>query len=173
MHPPVTSCLTGKWKRVSFNQVKCLVRLRVLLGLLIGLRWRDLESAVRFMNVRYPHDPRVVRLFKFINWCRNVIWRQIPDSESWVELPESISPTPYWLTAQNPIRDHPWVSNPGLHCLSGQSIVFRILGKRPDPDYHPNHFFSPFRFTDPARYGIQSGRKSGLAGLESALQKPG
>ena len=38
----------------------------------------------------------------------------------------------------------------------GLAIVLRILGKRPDPDYHPDHFFSPFRFTDPARYGIRT-----------------
>jgi len=37
---------------------------------------------------------------------------------------------------------------------AGRSIVFRILGVQSDPDYHPDHFFSPFRFTDPARYGI-------------------
>ena len=34
------------------------------------------------------------------------MWRQIPDSEAWVELPGTVSRTPYWLTAQNPIADH-------------------------------------------------------------------
>ena len=92
--------------------MKSLVRLRVLLGLLIGLRWRDLESAIRFMNVRYPQDSRVVRLVKFLNWSFDVMWRRIPDSEAWVELSETISKTPYWLTAENPIADHPWTTNP-------------------------------------------------------------
>ena len=92
--------------------MKSLVRLRVLLGLLIGLRWRDLESTIRFMNVRYPQDSRVVRLVKFLNCSFDVMWRRIPDSEAWVELSETISKTPYWLTAENPIADHPWTTNP-------------------------------------------------------------
>ena len=44
----------------------------------------------------------------------------------------------------------------GASFNTGRSIVFRILGKQSDPDYHPDHFFSPFRFTDPTCYGIRT-----------------
>ena len=36
---------------------------------------------------------------------------------------------------------------------AGQTIVNLILGRPCQPDYHPEQFFSPFRFTDPDRYG--------------------
>ncbi len=38
---------------------------------------------------------------------------------------------------------------------AGQHIVFQILGKDCDPEYHPQEFFSPMRFTDTRRYGPQ------------------
>lgn len=100
-----------------------MTRLRVLLGLLIGLRWRDIESALRFMNGRYPQNSRVVRLLKFMNWSLDVMWRQIRDSEPWVELPGTISRTPYWLTAENPIADHPWATNRGAALPEREEVV--------------------------------------------------
>ena len=36
---------------------------------------------------------------------------------------------------------------------AGQTIVNQILGRPCEPNYHPEEYFSPFRFTDPSRYG--------------------
>ena len=36
---------------------------------------------------------------------------------------------------------------------AGETIVRRMLGQVCDPEHHPEEFFSPLRFTDPARYG--------------------
>ncbi len=54
----------------------------------------------------------MLRMRKFMKWSLDVMWRQIPDSQPWVELPHAISKTPYWLTAENPIADHPWATDP-------------------------------------------------------------
>ena len=87
-------------------------RIRVFFGLLIGLRWRDFKSAVRFTNMRYAGDPWALRLVKFLRWSLDVMWREIPDSSRWVTAGNTISNTPYWLTAQNPLRNHPWATIP-------------------------------------------------------------
>ena len=39
----------------------------------------------------------------------------------------------------------------------GETIVCQMLGKPREPDYHPDEFFSPLRFTDPQRYGRRRG----------------
>ncbi len=38
---------------------------------------------------------------------------------------------------------------------AGEHIVFQMLGKDCEPEYHAPEFFSPMRFTDPAKYGPQ------------------
>lgn len=36
---------------------------------------------------------------------------------------------------------------------AGETIVNLIQGRSCEPNYHPEQYFSPFRFTDPSRYG--------------------
>ena len=88
-------------------------RLRVVLGLLLGLRLRDLQSARRFMALRYRGRPFFTRLVKFLGWSLTIMWRDIPASLSWVTIDdESVSSTPWWLTAENPLENYPWAGNP-------------------------------------------------------------
>ena len=89
-----------------------LARLRVVSSLLSGLRRRDFDSAVRFMNVRFARDPLARRVLKFLAWSLNVMWREIPQSLPWVTFDKTISHTPYWLTAENPLENHPWRATP-------------------------------------------------------------
>ena len=86
-------------------------RLRVVLGLLLGLRLRDLQSARRFMAVRFHGRPFIARLVKAIGWSLKIMWRDIPASHSWVAV-DSVSRTPWWLTATNPLEGHPWARDP-------------------------------------------------------------
>ena len=98
-------------------------RLRVVVSLLSGLRGRDFRSAVRFMNVRYAGDPLAVRFLKSCRWALAVMWRDIPESSSWVTVDRSISSTPYWLTATNPLEDHPWRENPQTQLPDRAAVV--------------------------------------------------
>ena len=93
--------LTGKPPRLR-------TRLRVAFELLTGLRWRDIRSARQFMKVRFGQDAAPVRLLKLLRWALHVSWRLVPESLSWVRIDKHLSRTPYWLTADNPLENHPW-----------------------------------------------------------------
>ena len=89
-----------------------LARLRVMLSLLTGLSKRDFKSAATFTELRFPGNPLPLRLWKFLRWCLHVMWREIPDSQPWVTVERKVSRTPYWLTARNPLLNHPWAGTP-------------------------------------------------------------
>ena len=94
------------------GRLPVLTRLWTIFELLGDMRMRDLRSAIRFMNVRYARDRPFVRFLRFLAWAFNSVWREIPDSQPWVTTDERISSTPYWLTAENPLENHPWKSDP-------------------------------------------------------------
>ena len=92
-----------------------LTRFRVMLSLSAGLRWRDINSAHQFMHVRFPQDPWPLRILKLLRWSLNVMWREISESLPWVTFDEALSHTPYWLTAENPLQNHPWADDQQVH----------------------------------------------------------
>lgn len=87
-------------------------RLRVALELLTGLRWRDIHSARQFMSVRFGQHAWPVRVVKLLRWALHISWQLVPESLGWVHLDEHMSRTPFWLTARNPLENHPWDSDP-------------------------------------------------------------
>ena len=87
-------------------------RLRVLVSLLATLRGKDFHSARQLMNNRFAAFPQPVRFFKLLVWSFDVMWRKIPESLSWVGIDPQVSKTPYWLTAPNPLENHPWKQSP-------------------------------------------------------------
>ena len=98
-------------------------RLRVVLSLLAALRWRDICSARQLMKTRFGQYPMPLRLFKLLCWSVDAMWRQIPESMAWVQLDENISHTPYWLSAENPLENHPWAREPGTSLPESADVV--------------------------------------------------
>ncbi len=98
-------------------------RLRVTLELLSGLRWRDIRSARQFTKIRFGQDAWPVRVIKLLRWALHISWRLIPDSLSWVQIDENLSRTPYWLTADNPLENHPWADDPGTPLPDAADVV--------------------------------------------------
>ena len=64
------------------------------------------------MSVRFGQDAGPVRLLKLLRWALHISWRLVPESLSWVRIDEHLSRTPYWLTADNPLENHPWGNDP-------------------------------------------------------------
>ena len=98
-------------------------RLRVTLELLSGLRWRDIRSARQFTKIRFGQDAWPVRVIKLLRWALHISWRRVPDSLSWVQIDENLSRTPYWLTADNPLENHPWADDPGTPLPDAADVV--------------------------------------------------
>ncbi|MDA1054374.1 MAG: FAD-dependent oxidoreductase, partial [Planctomycetota bacterium] len=88
------------------------LRLRVFLGLLLGLRRHDFRAAATWINTMYPGVSPVGRLFKFFRWSLWQMWFEIPDALGTTTFAPSVSTTPIWLADGNPLENHPWASNP-------------------------------------------------------------
>ena len=100
-----------------------LTRLRVMLSLLTELSRKDFTSVRSFTELRFREHPLPLRIWKFLGWCLKVIWREIPDSQAWVTLDQKISRTPYWLTARNPLQNHPWRKAPETGLPQSAAVV--------------------------------------------------
>jgi len=59
----------------------------------------------------YPGSPLATRLGRFAGWAHETNWREIPDSAEFIEIGESVSSTPIWLTDPNPFQNHPFAEN--------------------------------------------------------------
>ena len=56
------------------------IRLRVFLGLLLGLRKHDFRAAATWIRTMYPGVSLASRFFKFIRWSLWQMWCEIPDA---------------------------------------------------------------------------------------------
>lgn len=88
------------------------MRLRVFLGLLLGLRQHDFRAAATWINTMYPGVSPVTRFFKFIHWSLWQMWCEIPDALCTATFARTVSRTPIWLAEGNPLENHPWATNP-------------------------------------------------------------
>ena len=86
-------------------------RVRVLVGLLFCLRGRDVPSARQLMNTRFAGVGQPLRFLRLLAWAFDVMWRKIPEAMHLISLDKDLSTTPYWLTAPNPLANHPWESD--------------------------------------------------------------
>ncbi len=59
----------------------------------------------------YPGSPLATRLGRFAGGAHETTWREIPDSAEFIEIGESVSSTPIWLTDPNPFQNHPFAEN--------------------------------------------------------------
>ena len=89
-----------------------LARLQIAGELFAGLGRHDLRAARSIMNLMWRHQPQVLRGVSFLRWCLGQALGDIPDAMRHVTWANTISPTPYWLAAGNPLADHPWQGRP-------------------------------------------------------------
>ncbi len=98
---------------------------------------------------------------KFMCAEMSKIWGPIPMRVTH-EWTGSVGVAPDWFPVVGPMDDDRLYilssfcgSGSATSFNAGQHIVFQILGKECEPEYHPPEFFSPMRFTDKRRYGPQ------------------
>ena len=91
-----------------------LFRLRVFIGLLLGLRRHDFRAAKTWISTMYPGVSSVERFLRFIRWSLWQMWCEIPDALCTATFAPNVSRTPVWLADGNPLENHPWTSNPDV-----------------------------------------------------------
>lgn len=96
------------------GEVMCglLRRLRVALGLLLGLRWHDFRAARSFANLTWKQRSLPVRLLKLGGWVLGQMFGIIPEALTTVTFARRVSRTPIWLAEGNPLANHPWEKDP-------------------------------------------------------------
>jgi len=87
-------------------------RMGVFIGLIADLRQHDLLSALAWMKKMYPEKALPVRLFRFLTWAFDTMWRKIPEALEHAKIEEPISKTPVWLIEGNLYENYPWKQNP-------------------------------------------------------------
>ena len=93
-------------------QASFLFRVRVFVGLLLGLRRHDLRSSRTWINTMYPGKSLISRYLNFIGWSLDQMWCKIPDSLMTTTFAPHVSRTPFWLMQGNPLENHPWKALP-------------------------------------------------------------
>lgn len=88
------------------------LRLRVFVGLLCGLRKHDFRAAATWINTMYPGVSPVARFFNFLRWSLWQMWCEIPNALCTATFARTVSKTPIWLAAGNPLENHPWANTP-------------------------------------------------------------
>ena len=87
-------------------------RIRVAIRLVAGLRGHDFHAAWSFMELTWPYNAVPVRLVKFAGWTLRQMFGVIPEALTTVSFADPPSKVSLWLSAENPLRNHPWSADP-------------------------------------------------------------
>lgn len=98
-------------------------RLRVFIGLLLGLRKHDLRAAGTWIGTMYPGRSGPARLFFFVRWALGQMWRKIPDALEMATIAMPVSKVPIWLSKGNPLENYPWEKGPQSALPSEADVV--------------------------------------------------
>ena len=86
--------------------------MKTALGLLLGLRRHDLRAARTFVATMFPGTAFVTRWVKFLAWVLRQSFIEIPRALNCARFARPLSRTTIWLTADNPLENHPWAAEP-------------------------------------------------------------
>ena len=87
-------------------------RLKVMLGLICGLRRHDFRAARSFANMQFSERSSLVKFGKFLAWALRQMWCEIPETIRSSSFEKPISRVPIWLADGNPWANYPWNDNP-------------------------------------------------------------
>ncbi|MFO1150401.1 MAG: FAD-dependent oxidoreductase [Alsobacter sp.] len=90
------------------SPVGVMARLTTAAGLLAGLRWHDLRAAKTMVKSLYGTSPKPSALPAFAAWTARQLLDAMPRGLRVVTFPAAIDRTPFWLTLENPLANHPW-----------------------------------------------------------------
>lgn len=86
--------------------------MRVFVELLCGVRKHDLRAARTWISTMYPGQSLLTRCARFVQWALWQMWVEIPNSLCTTTFDRDVSRTPIWLSAGNPLENHPWKQQP-------------------------------------------------------------
>jgi glycine/D-amino acid oxidase-like deaminating enzyme len=89
-----------------------LFRIRVVIGLLLGLRCHDFRAARTFVSTQWPDATPFAKLQKFLIWSWRQVWFDLPDIMRDIRFSRPVSRVPFWLAEGNPLANHPWCQDP-------------------------------------------------------------
>ena len=153
--------------RLTPSGVSLFRRLRVALGLLIGLRKPDFQAAGTYVRKRYGDQPFVLRWCRFLAWCLYQMFVAIPGGMQHLTIDRKVSSTPMWLLDVNPLENHPWQKEPATSLpdeadtvvigagFTGAALAYHWSKKAP-----PHRLMVVLEMDDPA--SGSSGRNEGL-----------
>lgn len=87
-------------------------RIKEVISLLAGIRPHDLRAARTFVGYQYANVGVITKWVHFLGWSLKQICVTIPNAMPGLIFPRSIDRTPFWLTVDNPLENHPWSKQP-------------------------------------------------------------
>lgn len=98
-------------------------RVKVICGLLLGLRRHDLRAANTFLNAMYPGVPWLVRVIRFVGWFLRNGFVDIPKGLEDVSWDKPVSKVPIWLAEGNPLENYPFSKDPQARLPESAEVV--------------------------------------------------
>ena len=98
-------------------------RIAVAWKLLIGLRGQELQSVGSWIERNYAESGHFVGFLRFVGWAVKTMLVDIPNALVGVTFAKPISKVSYWLAADNPVKNHPWASEPNTRLPEECEVV--------------------------------------------------
>lgn len=86
-------------------------RLKVAVYLLWNIRSHDFRAAATLMKTLFEGVPRPRRYVSFAAWTLRFLFDTAPRALQGVSFSPRLESTPFWLTATNPLLNHPWAKD--------------------------------------------------------------
>lgn len=95
----------------ALRKVTPLRRVGVALRLLAGVRRHDFRAAKTLVKTLFGPQPWPRRYASFVGWTLHFMFVRAPDALAGVTFSPRLDRTPFWLTARNPLLNHPWADD--------------------------------------------------------------
>ena len=107
----------------SYKSPNVFGRIAVAWKLIIGLRGQELQSVGSWIERNYAESGRVVGFLRFVGWAVKSMLVDIPNALVGVTFAKPMSKVSYWLAADNPVKNHPWASQPNARLPEECEVV--------------------------------------------------
>ena len=100
-----------------------LYRLKVVLGLLLGLRKHDFRAARSFLNTMFADRSWIARRLFFLKWLVRTAFGDIPSGLADATWDRPVSNVPIWLARGNPLANYPFAQSPNARLPKLAEVV--------------------------------------------------